>query len=46
MGVSMDLFEQDMGRLLAGLGAVAAPLGLVRRLMENLLAIRHANGKT
>ena len=46
MGVSMDLFERDMGRLLAGLGAVAMPLGMARRLMENLLLIRHANGKT
>jgi len=46
MGTSMDLFDQDMDRLLAGLGGVAAPLGLVRRLMENLLLIRHASGKT
>jgi len=28
------------------LGAVAMPLGMARRLMENLLLIRHANGKT
>ncbi len=46
MGTSMDLFDQDMDRLLAGLGGVAAPLGLVRRLMEGLLLIRRANGKT
>ena len=46
MGTSMDLFDQDMDRLLAGLGAVAMPLGMAGRLMENLLLIRHANGKT
>ena len=46
MGASMDLFDQDVDRLLAGLGKIAAPLGMARRLMENLLLIRHANGKT
>jgi hypothetical protein len=46
MGMSMDLFDQDVDRLLAGLGAVAMPLGMARRLMENLLLVWHANGKT
>jgi hypothetical protein len=45
MGASMDLFDRDVDRLLAGLREIPTPLGMARRLMENLLLMQHANGK-
>ena len=47
MGVSMDLFERDferdIDRLLAGLGDIAAPFGMARQLMQDLLLMQRSH---